>query len=500
MAADDAHADGARAACTTSSAAASTATRSTRSGWCRTSRRCSTTTRSSPRSTCTAGWPPATPSTGASPRRRSTTCCGEMRHPAGGFFSAQDADSEGEEGKFFVWSPDEIRAALLGDRDGQRPRLAYWGVREGPNFEGHSILVRPARTRRGCGARLGISRAELLAAHRPRARALYGRAGARVPPGLDDKVLAAWNGLACSRLRRGRAPRSAAPTTSTRPCGTRSSCGAAMRPRRTPRSAPGRTAWRADHRLPRGPRHGRRAALLHVYEATFDRRWLDDVPARSPSRPLRLFWDARARRSSTPARTRRRSWSGRATCSTTPCPAAPRWPSIGCCASRARGRAALRGDRARGAAPDGRPHRGATRPASAATCPRSTSTSGPVARGRPRLARARDGPARRRSAPGRARALPAEPRRGRRAARSPAAAGLPLLADRTAVGGQPTAYVCRHYVCQLPATDPRALARQLDCPERRRAGRRRGWPLEGERGEAAVARCGIIRESRGEVS
>jgi uncharacterized protein YyaL (SSP411 family) len=43
-----------------------------------------------------------------------------------------------------------------------------------------------------------------------------------------------------------------------------------------------------------------------------------------------------------------------------------------------------------------------------------------------------------------------------------AAAGLPLLADRATVGGQPTAYVCQHYVCQLPVTDPDALARQLD--------------------------------------
>jgi hypothetical protein len=45
---------------------------------------------------------------------------------------------------------------------------------------------------------------------------------------------------------------------------------------------------------------------------------------------------------------------------------------------------------------------------------------------------------------------------------SPAGAGVPLLADRAAVEGRPTAYVCRRYVCQLPVTDPAALARQLD--------------------------------------
>ena len=66
----------------------------------------------------------------------------EMTHPAGGFYSAQDADSEGVEGKFFVWTPEEIRA-VLGRRDVARAALAYWGVDDGPNFEGHSILFVP---------------------------------------------------------------------------------------------------------------------------------------------------------------------------------------------------------------------------------------------------------------------------------------------------------------------------------------------------------------------
>jgi uncharacterized protein YyaL (SSP411 family) len=48
------------------------------------------------------------------------------------------------------------------------------------------------------------------------------------------------------------------------------------------------------------------------------------------------------------------------------------------------------------------------------------------------------------------------------AAGAPGAAGLPLLAERGAVEGKPTAYVCRRYICQLPVTDPAALARQLD--------------------------------------
>ena len=61
-----------------------------------------------------------------------------MTHPQGGFYSAQDADSEGEEGKFFLWSPEEIRQ-VLGDSEEARAALNYWGVETGANFEGKNI-------------------------------------------------------------------------------------------------------------------------------------------------------------------------------------------------------------------------------------------------------------------------------------------------------------------------------------------------------------------------
>ena len=110
----------------------------------------------------------------------------EMRGPEGGFYSALDADSEGEEGRFYVWTPAQIRAVL---GEGAEPILHYYGVSEGGNFEGSNILHLAA----GAGA----AEPEGLDAAR---RALYEARAKRVWPGLDDKRLAAWNALAIAAL------------------------------------------------------------------------------------------------------------------------------------------------------------------------------------------------------------------------------------------------------------------------------------------------------------
>jgi uncharacterized protein YyaL (SSP411 family) len=118
----------------------------------------------------------------------------EMMDPSGGFYSAQDADSEGEEGRFFVWTPDEIRSVLGDESD-----LVFdaYGVTAAGNFEGsnipfehsdsHDLATRWRESPQEVESRLAAAR-----------RALFQARETRIHPARDDKVLSAWNGLMLS--------------------------------------------------------------------------------------------------------------------------------------------------------------------------------------------------------------------------------------------------------------------------------------------------------------
>ena len=116
----------------------------------------------------------------------------DMTSPEGGFYSAEDADSEGEEGKFYVWTPLEIEDAL--DPDEARIAMRYWDVTEGGNFEGKNILNVP-RPPEAVAAEFGISAQELWTQILDIRQKLLAEREKRVRPGRDEKVLAAWNGL-----------------------------------------------------------------------------------------------------------------------------------------------------------------------------------------------------------------------------------------------------------------------------------------------------------------
>jgi uncharacterized protein YyaL (SSP411 family) len=105
----------------------------------------------------------------------------------GGFASAEDADSEGAEGRFYLWTAGEVRAVLGPEL--APAAMAWWGVTEAGNFEGANVLHRPG----------GVELARPPEVEQAR-RLLFEHRARRVRPGLDDKVLTEWNALAVSAL------------------------------------------------------------------------------------------------------------------------------------------------------------------------------------------------------------------------------------------------------------------------------------------------------------
>ncbi|HSE03696.1 MAG TPA: thioredoxin domain-containing protein, partial [Methylomirabilota bacterium] len=379
----------------------------------------------------------------------------EMTHPAGGFYSAQDADSEGVEGKFFVWSREEIRA-VLGDEALARVALAYWGVDDGPNFEGHSILFVP-REPADVAATLGVTPDELTGRiARSRGR-LHAHRAKRVHPGLDDKVLASWNGLTLAALAEAGAALGRPDYLAAAARNAEFLTASMVRDGRLLRSwKDGQariTGYLEDHAMVG-------AGLLALYEATFDRRWLDES-VRLAENTLRLFWSADREtffdtghdQESLVVRPRNIFDN-----------AVPSGTSVtiewllklaivtGEAGYEARALQALRpmadvmqkypsGFGRYLSALDF--HLGPVAEVALVWPPGGERAVAPLAE-----------TVFHRYQPNRV-VVGA-------AAGSPAAAGMPLLADRGAVEGRPTAYVCRRYVCELPVTDPTALARQLD--------------------------------------
>jgi uncharacterized protein YyaL (SSP411 family) len=207
----------------------------------------------------------------------------DLRHPEGAFFSAEDADSEGEEGRFYVWTPDEVVAALDGDRDLADEAMAFYGVTPAGNFEGRTILTRIHARRGGAvdlarPARIAQARALLFAARERRVR-----------PGLDDKVLTEWNGLMLAALAE------AAAATGRRDW-LDAAVGTGEFLLRSLRREDGRwlRSWQAEG----GARHlsyaADHAALVDAFvrlaEATGQARWI--AAARSTADALlELFWD-----------------------------------------------------------------------------------------------------------------------------------------------------------------------------------------------------------------
>ena len=124
----------------------------------------------------------------------------EMTAPGGGFYSALDADSEHEEGKFYVWQRDEVRALLSDDE--YAVAGPCFGFNRPPNFEQHAWNPIVARTVESVAQELRISRPDAQARLESARVKLFAARKKRVRPGLDDKVLTSWNALMITGLAR----------------------------------------------------------------------------------------------------------------------------------------------------------------------------------------------------------------------------------------------------------------------------------------------------------
>ena len=360
----------------------------------------------------------------------------EMRGPEGGFCSALDADSEGVEGRFYVWALDELRGAL-GDPGLFGEAVAFFGATEAGNFEGANVL----EGRGPVPSRLGDIQAALLA-----------RRAERVRPGTDDKRLASWNALMISALAQ---------------------AGAALE--RTDYVAAAvacaefllRDMRDADGRLLRTWKDGRAhidayledhayllEALLTLYEATFDPRWYAEAQALADTM-IERFADEPGGGFFTTAADHREGFARQKDLDDSPTPSGGAAAAFGLLRlARLTGefdyeRRALEVLRVRAPIVGEHPHGfghilqaidfylASVREvaiAGAAEDEGGAAALAQVVRGsyRPHVVLA-----------------------------GGASDEIPLLEGRRAVDGRAAAYVCEHFACQAPVTDPKALAAAL---------------------------------------
>jgi uncharacterized protein YyaL (SSP411 family) len=378
----------------------------------------------------------------------------DMTSPEGGFYSAEDADSEGEEGKFYVWTPGEIREAL--SPEDAELALRYWDVTDRGNFEGKNTLhvLRPPEA---VAEEFGLNLEGLRDRIAGIRKTLLDVRERRVRPGRDEKVLASWNGLMLRAL----------------------ALAAGVTGRDDYREAAQKNAafilenMKHDGRLRRSYKDGRARfngyledyamvadGLVALYEATFETRWLVEADLLCDA-ANELFWDEGKRAFyDTPADheelvARPRDVYDNAT------------PSGNSVAVEVLLRLALlldRGDYRQRAEEVLEEMSGGMEkiPGAFGRLLAALDFSASGTReivlvgdlGSPETKALLDAVY--------ARYLPNKVVAGRPEDDAEAAGLIPLLAQRPTRDGRPTAYVCEGYACKAPTTDPNELARQLD--------------------------------------
>jgi len=209
----------------------------------------------------------------------------EMKNPEGGFYSAQDADSEGEEGKFYVWTRDQIKE-VLGKEIGT-PFCAYYGVSTQGNFEGKASVLSIASTLEKVSQLYGLSVTDLERMLEDGRQKLYAARENRGRPGRDEKILTSWNGLMISSFVDG-----------FKVNGSEQYLNGAIEAAHFILQE-----MKKDGHLMRGFNKGRYQlkgyaedyaffiqALIDLYEATFEMEWLEEADELN-RRMIHQFWD-----------------------------------------------------------------------------------------------------------------------------------------------------------------------------------------------------------------
>ncbi len=208
----------------------------------------------------------------------------EMTDPLGGFYSAQDADSEGVEGKFFVWTPDEIRE-VLGEAEGNMLG-GFYGVTDAGNFEGANILNIPHGPE-AFALEHGIEEEELTALIARGKPNLLDEREKRIHPFRDDKVIASWNGLMLRAFAEAGAALNRADYLAAAEANARF-----LHEAMTVEGGLLRTYREGQAKIPGYLEDYACVAdgYLALYEATFQQDWLDRAVALA-NRMVDLFWD-----------------------------------------------------------------------------------------------------------------------------------------------------------------------------------------------------------------
>jgi hypothetical protein len=359
----------------------------------------------------------------------------EMRGPEGGFYSALDADSEGEEGEFYVWTPAQIRE-VLGER--AEAVVEHYGVTEEGNFEGANVLHLAG----------GAASEEPEGLDEMR-RALFEARAQRVRPGLDDKRLTSWNALAIAAFADAGAVLGREDyLDAARTCAAflldqlRDEAGNLLRTYKDGRAH--LNAYLEDHAF-------LLEALLTLYEATFEERWFTEAQALADA-TIERFGDAERGGFYSTSSDHEEMIARRKEVGDHPIPSGNSSAAMGMLRL-----AALTGDRRFAEAGEGvfalfgKPavehpdafahllraldfHLSPTR--EVALVGEDLSDLAAVVREKPHPHLVLAG--------------------GPEGTEKP-----PLLTGRTRIEGKPAAYVCENFSCQLPATDPEALRAEL---------------------------------------